>query len=330
MTQNEIRFLTATDVKKALPMSQAIKVMKQAFVLLSENKAVIPQRIHLSVPEHKGDVLIMPIYLPNLERIGLKAITLFDENPKKELPLIHALITVFDATNGRPLAIMDGSYLTALRTGAGSGVATSLLSREDSQVAAIFGAGEQGRTQLEAICAVRPIRKALIFDTNKTKAKQFAIEMSNQLSILVDIAATNSDLKEADIICTATNSAEPVFSDSNIKPGVHINSIGSYKPNKREVPSETIQKAKVVVDHKESCLTEAGDLLIPIKEGIISEDHIIAEIGEIITSKKQIRKRGEEITFFKSVGNAIQDLTAANEVIKTANNLNIGQILRLE
>lgn len=330
MTQNEIRFLTAADVRKALPMSQAIEVMKQAFVLLSENKAVIPQRIHLGVPEYKGDVLIMPIYLPDLDRIGLKAITLFDENAKKELPLIHALITIFNATNGRPLAIMDGSYLTALRTGAGSGIATSLLSRENSQVAAIFGAGEQGQTQLEAICTVRSIKKALIFDTNKTKAEQFAREMSNQLSILVEVAATNTDLKEADIICTATNSAKPVFSDNNLKPGVHINSIGSYKPNKREVPSETIQKAKVVVDHKESCLIEAGDLLIPIKEGIITKNHIMAELGEIISSKKQIRKSEEEITFFKSVGNAIQDLTAANEVIKAANSLNIGQILKLE
>ena len=225
---------------------------------------------------------------------------------------------------------MDGSYLTALRTGAGSGVATSLLSREDSQVAAIFGAGEQGRTQLEAICTVRAIKKALIFDKNEAKAKLFAKEMSNYLSIPVDVAASKSDLREADIVCTATNSAEPVFSDSDLKPGVHINAIGSYKPHKREVPSETIQKAKVIVDHRESCLTEAGDILIPLKEGIITENHILGEIGEIISSKKQIRKRNEEITFFKSVGNAIQDLTAANEVIKAANNLNIGQILRLE
>ena len=121
MTKQELRFLTAADVKKALPMSQAIEVMKQAFVFLSDKKAVIPQRIHLGIPEFKGDVLVMPIYLPEMERIGLKAINLFDDNPKKDLPLIHALVTVFDATNGKPIAIMDGSYLTALRTGAGSG-----------------------------------------------------------------------------------------------------------------------------------------------------------------------------------------------------------------
>ena len=330
MTKQELRFLTAADVKKALPMSKAIEVMKQAFVFLSEKKAVIPQRIHLGIPEFKGDVLVMPIYLPDMERIGLKAINLFDDNPKKDLPLIHALVTVFDATNGKPIAIMDGSYLTALRTGAGSGVATSLLSQEDSQVAVIFGAGEQGRTQLEAICTVRAIKKALIFDTNIVKAELFAKEMSNYLSIPVDVASSKSDLKEADIICTATNSTEPVFSDDDLKPGVHINAIGSYKPHKREVPSETIQKAKVIVDHRESCLTEAGDILIPLKEGVINENHILGEIGEIITNKKQIRKTNQEITFFKSVGNAIQDLTAANEVIKAANNLNIGQILRLE
>jgi ornithine cyclodeaminase/alanine dehydrogenase-like protein (mu-crystallin family) len=329
MTENKIRFLTAADVKKALPMSQAIEVMKQAFVLLSDKKAMIPQRIHLGISEFNGDVLVMPIYLPEIERIGLKAITLFDDNPKKNLPLIHALITVFDATNGKPIAIMDGSYLTALRTGAGSGVATSLLSREDSQGAAIFGAGEQGRTQLEAICSVRAIKKALIFDMNKAKAELFAKEMSKSLSIPVEVALSNFDLKEIDIICTATNSAEPVFSDSDLKPGVHINAIGSYKPHKREIPSETIQKAKVIVDHRESCLTEAGDLLIPIKEGIITENHVLGEIGEIISSKKRIRKSGEEITFFKSVGNAIQDLTTANEVIKSAIKFKIGQIIEL-
>lgn len=329
MTQNEIRFLTAADVKKALPMNQAIEVMKLAFVLLSDKKAVIPQRIHLGIPEFNGDVLVMPIYLPNMERIGLKAITLFDDNPKKDLPLIHALVTVFDATNGKPLAIMDGSYLTALRTGACSGVATNLLSSEDSQVAAIFGAGEQGRTQLEAICSVRGIKKALIFDMNKAKAELFAKEMSSYLSIPVEIASSNAELKEVDIISTATNSAKPVFSDSDLKSGVHINAIGSYKPDKREVPSETILKAKVIVDHRESCLTEAGDLLIPLKEGIITKNHILSEIGEIISNKKQIRKSREEITFFKSVGNAIQDLTAANEVIKAAEKRNIGQIIKL-
>jgi len=311
-------------------MSQTIELMKLAFVYLSDKKAVIPQRIHLGIPEFNGDVLVMPIYLPETRRIGIKTITLFDDNPKKELPLIHALVTVFDATNGKPLAIMDGSFLTALRTGAGSGVATSLLSREDSQVAAIFGAGEQGRTQLEAICAVRDIKKAMIFDMNKAKAELFAKEMSNYLSILVEVASSKSELKEVDIISTATNSAKPVFSDNDLKSGVHINAIGSYKPDKREVPSETIQKAKVVVDHRESCLTEAGDLLIPLKEGIITKNHILSEIGEIISNKKQIRKSGEEITFFKSVGNAIQDLVAASEVIKAANKLNIGQIIRLE
>jgi ornithine cyclodeaminase/alanine dehydrogenase-like protein (mu-crystallin family) len=330
MVQNTIRFLTAADVKKALPMKRAIEIMKQAFVLLSEEKAVIPERIHLGVPEFNGDVLVMPIYLPDSKRISLKTITLFDDNPKKELPLIHALVTVFDATNGKPLAIMDGAHLTALRTGAGSGVATELLSREDSQVAAIFGAGEQGRTQLEAICAVRKIKKTLIFDPNKTKAKQFAVEMSNNLSIIVKVASSKSELKEADIICTATNSAEPVFSDNDLKLGAHINAIGSYKPNKREIPSKTIQKAKVIVDNKESCLTEAGDLLIPIEEGIITENHILAEVGGIISNKKQIRRSEDEITFFKSVGNAIQDLITANEVIKVANKSDIGQIIRLD
>ena len=170
MSKNEIRIFSAEDVKKALPMKKAIDAMNESFIQISKNEAKVPPRIHLNIPEYNGDSLIMPIYMPSNMRIGLKLITLFNDNRAKNLPLIHALVLVFDATNGRPLAIMDGSYLTALRTGAASGLATDLLARINSKVAAIFGAGIQGRTQLEAICSVREIEKAIIFDTNDQRA----------------------------------------------------------------------------------------------------------------------------------------------------------------
>jgi ornithine cyclodeaminase/alanine dehydrogenase-like protein (mu-crystallin family) len=329
MSKNEIRVFSGEDVKKALPMKKAIEIMKEAFIQISKNKAIVPPRIHLNIPEHSGDSLIMPIYMPSNKRIGLKLITLFDDNKAKNLPLIHALVLIFDATNGRPLAIMDGSYLTALRTGAGSGLATDLLARKNSKVATIFGAGIQGRTQLEAICSVRPIEKALIYDTNYQRANAFAKEMSEYLAINIEVGKSSDELQEADVISTATNSQIPVFSDLNLKIGVHINAIGSYKPHIREIPTETITRAKIFVDHKESSLVEAGDIIIPIKEGKIKEDYIIAELGVLILESKIGRKTDEEITIFKSVGNAIQDLVTANQVLVEADNQNLGTIISL-
>jgi ornithine cyclodeaminase/alanine dehydrogenase-like protein (mu-crystallin family) len=219
---------------------------------------------------------------------------------------------------------MDGSYLTALRTGAGSGAATDLLARKDSQIAAIFGAGVQGRTQLEAVCAIRPIKEAYVFDVIPENAKKFADEMSEKLSITVHIAQSNEDLQHVDVICTATTALEPVFSDNNLKEGVHINAIGSYKPHVREIPEETVLKAKIVVDHKDSSLSEAGDLIIPLEKGLITEDHIYAEIGEIIANKKLGRTSESEITIFKSVGNAVQDLATASQVLIAAEEQKLG------
>ncbi len=329
MVKNTIRIISEEEVKQALPMKKAIEIMKKAYVQITKNKAVIPPRIHLDIPESKGDALIMPIYMPDTERIGLKCITLFDNNPSIGLPLIHALVVVFDSTNGRPLALMDGSHLTAIRTGAGSGAATDLLARKNAKIAAIFGAGAQGRTQLEAITTVRTIEKAFIFDTDKERAQTFQKEMSDKLSIEIEIAKNAFDLQQADIISTATSSQKPVFDDENLKAGVHINAIGSYKPHVRELPTETVTKAKVVVDHYESCLTEAGDILIPIQEGAINKEHIYAELGEIILQEKPGRTSDTDITVFKSVGNAIQDLMTANQILISAEELNLGTKISL-
>lgn len=329
MVKNTIKIISEEEVKQALPMKKAIEIMKKAYVQITKNKAVIPPRMHLGIPESKGDALIMPIYMPDTERIGLKCITLFDNNPSIGLPLIHALIVVFDSTNGRPLALMDGNHLTAMRTGAGSGAATDLLARKNAKIAAIFGAGAQGRTQLEAITTVRTIEKAFIFDTDKERAQTFQKEMSDKLSIEIEIAKNAIDLQQADIISTATSSQNPVFDDENLKAGVHINAIGSYKPHVRELPTETITKAKVVVDHYESCLTEAGDILIPIQEGAINKEHIYAELGEIILQEKPSRTSDTDITVFKSVGNAIQDLMTANQILISAEELNLGTKISL-
>ncbi|MHA1186347.1 MAG: ornithine cyclodeaminase family protein [Candidatus Heimdallarchaeota archaeon] len=209
-----------------------------------------------------------------------------------------------------------------------------MLARKNAKIVAIFGAGAQGRTQLEAITTVRTIEKAFIFETDKERAQTFQKEMSDKLSIEIEIAKNAIDLQQADIISTATSSQNPVFDDENLKAGVHINAIGSYKPHVRElptetIPTETITKAKVVVDHYESCLTEAGDILIPIQEGAINKEHIYAELGEIILQEKPSRTSDTDITVFKSVGNAIQDLMTANQILISAEELNLGTKISL-
>lgn len=319
-----IRFLSAEDVRRAFPMKDAVAAMKDAFVQISAGKTITPPRISLEVPEHNGDTLIMPVYAPETKLIGLKMASLFGNNPVQGLPLLQALILVMDAATGTLLAVMNGADITAIRTGAASGVATDLLARKDAEVAAIFGAGVQGRTQLEAVCAARPIRQAFIFDPNPQRAADFARELSARLSITVKAGESPTVLKEADIICTATSSAEPVFADKHLKPGAHINAIGSYKPHKREIPAETVLRAKVFADQVEACLEEAGDIIIPLQGGLISRNHILAEIGEILSGEKPGRTSAGEITLFKSVGNAVQDLVSAAKILESAREMDLG------
>ena len=310
-------------------MSEAIEAMREAFVQLSDGNTVVPERIHTDLPEFNGTALFMPVYSPEQSRIGLKVVTVSRDNPSKNLPQIHALVLVFDASTGHPLAVMYGACLTALRTGAASGLATDLMAVPKAKTAAIFGAGVQGRTQLEAVCCVRPIEQAIIFDCDLEQAAKFAAEMSQLLNLSVTVAEKASDLSSADIICTATTSMTPVFDNNDLRSGVHINGVGSYKPDMQEIPAATISSSHLIVDSTKSCLAEAGDILIPLKDGIIKEDHIMAELGEVASGEKPGRLSPEQITVFKSVGNAAQDLAAAQRILYNADKLNLGTSLPL-
>ena len=320
-----IRILSAEDVRIALPMNQAVETMKKAFVQLSAGKAEVPLRVGLQVPQHNGVTLFMPGYLSQDDHMAVKIVSVFNENPSKGLPLIHSLVVVLDAETGAPAAVMDGAYLTALRTGAASGAATDLLARKDAKTAAIFGAGTQARTQLEAVRSVRPIQSAWVYDPNKDRAEEYAAEMRGKLGIEIHIANTPSQaVRAADIICTATTSSTPVFEDADLQPGCHINAVGAYTAEMQEVPVETIQRAKIVIDHRESSLAEAGDLIIPLKQALISQEDIHAELGEVAAGLKPGRETAGEITLFKSVGVAVQDVAAANAVLQAAREMNLG------
>jgi len=320
-----LRFLSAADVRRALPMKEAIEVMKSAFRELSEKRAIVPIRTHIPMPEHKGDVLVMPAYSPATARFGLKVITLFENNPTIDLPFIQAMVMVFDTDTGSLVAVMEGTSLTAIRSGGASGAATDFLARKDARKAAIFGAGIQARTQLEAVCAVRSIREASVFDRDSERAAAFSRETGAYLGITVSLAATPAEaLDGADVICTATTSATPVFADKDVCAGAHINAIGSYKPHMREIPPETVVRSHVVVDQIDAAWKEAGDLIMPLKAGLIRADHVRAELGEIAAGTKTGRTHPDTVTLFKSVGIAIQDLAAASRVLANAKKLGLG------
>jgi len=264
-------------------------------------------------------------YLSADDQVAVKIGLIFKDNVSQGLPLIQALVVVVDAAGGETVAVVEGAYLTALRTGAASGAATDLLARQDVRTVTIFGAGVQGRTQLEAVCAVRAIQEAWVYDAEPERAAAYADEMSERLALPVRVAAMPSEaVNQAEVICTATTSSSPIFDGADVRPGTHINAVGAHAPQAREIPADTVRRAKVVVDQREACLAEAGDLLIPLREGVITEDHIYAELGEIISGARAGRAEAEEITLFKSVGVAVQDVAAAGAVLAAARRLGLG------
>ena len=323
-TTNKSINLSADAVRRALPMPDAITAMCDAFAQLTRGEVTLPTRLRLDAPAEHGVALIMPCHSSTQKLFSLKIATVFHDNPKRGLPTIQSVVILTDGATGTPLAVMDGASLTAIRTGGASGLATKLLARPEAAAAAIFGAGVQARTQLEAVCAVRPIRRARVFDTATALAERFAADMSQLLGIPVELTDSPArNLEDADVVCTATPSSKPVFSDNELPPGAHINAVGAYRPDMAEIPAGTVCRARVVVDHRASVLEEAGDLLAPLNAGLIGEEHFGTELGELVLGQKPGRTSAKEITLFKSVGVAIQDLCAAARVLENARKLGL-------
>jgi ornithine cyclodeaminase/alanine dehydrogenase-like protein (mu-crystallin family) len=325
-------FLTAEDVRKALPMQEAVEAMKRAYAALSDGRAEVPLRSRLSISSHEALTLLMPAFVqsPEGEALAVKVVSLFPQNPPRGLAYIQSAVLVLDPKSGRALALLEGSALTAIRTGAAGGAAIDVLARKESKIVAIFGAGVQGHTQLEAACCVRKIETAWVYDSDAARAAALAAELSGKFPFPDDLrvaANPRQATATADIVCTATTSLTPVFSDGDLKPGVHITAVGSYTPDMQEIPAETVKRARVVVDSRSAALAESGDLLQPLRAGLFGEDHIHAELGEIILGKKTGRGSAEEITYFKSVGIAVQDAMAAQLALENAGKMNLGQVV---
>jgi len=320
--------LTASQIRDALPMKDAIRAMGPAFRAFSCGTAAVPLRTRIDIPRHDAQCLFMPAYLAgDPEILALKAVSVFPRNTCSGMPVVTAAVLLMDGRTGVAVACMEGSALTAIRTGAASGLATRLLARGDSRTLAVIGAGVQARTQIAAVCAVRAIRKVMIYGPTPSKVDSLITGLAGTAGVPGDIRAAE-DAKDAvsgaDIICTATTSALPVFDDADIADGTHINAIGSFLPAMQEIPGETVRRSNVIVDSRDAALAEAGDLIIPIREGWITPAHIRAELGEIVDGTKPGRRDNSEITLFKSVGNAVQDAAAACAAYRNARVRSIG------
>ncbi|HEU5434229.1 MAG TPA: ornithine cyclodeaminase, partial [Thermomicrobiales bacterium] len=235
--------LSKADVRRLAPMPVAIELMKTAFAELSAGRTISPLRTVIPVPEHNGDSLYMPAFVPAANALGLKVVSVFKDNAARGLPVIHALVCLVDTETGQPLAIMDGTYLTALRTGAVSGAATELLARPDSRVLVTIGSGAQGVTQSAAVCAVRPIERIVAVDINDAALDRMRQTIAREWLDLLDRLETSTDasvVREADVICTATTSRTPVFDAALVRPGTHINAVGAYTPEMQELPAAIV------------------------------------------------------------------------------------------
>ncbi|HNN12893.1 MAG TPA: hypothetical protein PKL78_05005 [Anaerolineales bacterium] len=322
--------LNAEEVRKTLPMKETIEAMKSAYASLSDGKADVPLRTRLPISNHDALGIFMPAYVStkDADALALKVVNIYPNNPARGLPYILASVFAFDAATGGLAAVLEGGTLTAIRTGAGSGAAIDMLARKDSRTVAVFGAGVQGRTQLEAACSVRRVETAWVFDSDPARAEAFVRDMAGKGPVPSDLRIASSSkeaVQNADIICTATTSTYPVFADADLKAGTHISAIGAYTPEMVEVPEETIVRAKVFVDSRSAVLAEAGDLIQPIQKGLITEAHVQAELGEILLRRKSGRQNDSDITFFKSVGVAVQDAMAAQLALKNAKEQGLGQ-----
>jgi len=321
------KLLSKNDVIKVLNMNDTIEILEKAFTDLSNGNAVMPQRTPIATPDHNGVALFMPAYLKGIGALGAKVVTVYKDNlPKYNLPTILGTIILLDEKTGAPIALMDGGYLTAMRTGGVAGLATKFLSRKDSKIHTLFGTGGMARTHAWAVDCARKIEKLILFSLDpKEKQNEFKKSLQEIIHCEIVLADTAEDaVNQADIVTLITSSKDPIINGDWIKPGTHINGVGSHAPAMREIDSKTVIKSKVVCDLIDACKAEAGDLIIPVTNGEWNWERVHASLGDVITNKKVGREHDSEITLFKSVGLAIQDLSAALHVYQKAVETNVG------
>lgn len=322
----KILVLDNQQIHELLPMEECIDLMADALAALARGEVYQPLRTIVRPPEARGLLGLMPAYRAGEQgAFGLKAICVFPDNPAKGKDAHQGAVMLFSRETGELLALMNASEITAIRTAAVSAVATRLLAREDAQQLAIIGAGVQARTHLKALAAVRDIKHARVAARNIEHAQQLVREMQPEIGFSIEAVQTNEEaVRGADLIVTATSSLEPVINGDWISPGAHVNAIGTHSPNSREIDSATMAAARIFTDRRESALNESGDYLLAAKEGLVTPESILGEIGELLIGTKTGRTSATEITLFKSLGLAIEDVVSADYLYQKAKSQKAG------
>ena len=322
----KVLVLNHDEVVELLPMKECIALMREALTKLARGEMHQPLRTIVRPPDAAGVMGLMPSYVGGEQAAyGLKTVCIFPGNPAQGKDAHQGAVLLFSAETGELLALMNASAITAIRTAAVSAVATDLLAREDAFDLALVGAGVQARTHLKAIAEVRSIRRCRVVSRNMEHARSFAEEMSGGFAFPIEPVETVEEaVSGADLIATVTSSKEPVVQREWISPGAHLNVVGSSTPHAREVDTETMASSALFVDRRESTLNEAGDYLFAMREGAIGPEHIRGELGEVLTGQKPGRTSREQITLFKSLGLACEDLAAANYLYRKAKELDAG------
>jgi len=322
----KVLILTQAEVDDLLPVKECIPVMAEALSDLARGNVFQPLRMIVAPPMAQGDMALMPSYRSGeLAAYAVKTVCVFPQNPQRGLDAHQGSVMLFSADTGELVALMNASAITAIRTAAVSGVATQVLAREDACELAIIGSGVQARRHIDAMACVRPIRRARVASANFENARKFAAELGERFAFPIEpVEDVESAVRGADLIVTATTAAEPILKREWISLGAHLNVVGSSIPRTREVDSATMAAASLFVDRRESTINEGGDYLFALRDGAIGPDHIRAEIGEILVGLRTGRTSRDEITLFKSLGLAIEDLASADYLYRKARRLEAG------
>jgi len=320
--------LSAKEAEGLVSMEEAIEAVENGFKEYHRGKCEAPVRINVYAPEKKGRYILLPCYLADSGIFHTKIFSVYLDNPKKNLPPNYYYYLLHDADTGEIKAIMGGTYITNLRTGATPGIATKYLARKESGVFTLFGAGPVAEYQLLAAVTVAQISKINLFDIDPARATEFARRMTSKYNLKIPIHVASSSreaVREADIITTVTSSLKPVFDGRDVKPGCHINAVGGINPKGGEIDEYTVTHSKIVVEKMGEVLSEAGELIIPIEKGLLRKEDIYGEIAEIIVGKKPGRTSPEEITLFKSIGFSMEDAVVASLVYQKAVEKGLGR-----
>lgn len=328
----DILILNADEVQASMPAGDVIAATKEAMAIYAAKKAVVPLRSNLDA--RKGQALFMPGLAEEAEALGVKIVSVYPDNPARNLPAVPATTVLLDTETGMVKALMDGTALTRMRTGALSGAATDLLARKDAKVFLLIGTGGQAMRQLESVLAIRSLATAYVFNRKQEKAEAFVASVKDELAsygtTLVPVSDLDSVTGEADIITAVTTAKQPVFDGQKVKAGCHINGVGTYTPQMIELPPEIVVRAdKIFVDTIDGVLNEAGDMIKPINDGLVTREKIANEIGDLLLQKLPARERDDEITLFKTTGSAVYDVVVAEKIFRFAEEKGIGTYVRV-